>query len=939
MGFPAANISLGGGELSPAVRARIDVSKVGTGASLLKNFHVLTTGGIINRSGLEYVIHALDDDTVVRLIPFEFNNAQTYVFIFQSRVMRIIKDGAILTDVDGAMTAITQANPAVATKASHGLDQDGEILITNPSGLTNPSGMPELVNRYFFVDLVLDATKAIVATTATNPVNVEVTGHLYSTGDRIYITGVGGMTELNGRTFTITVVDVDNFTLDDEDGLLYTAGSGGTAQKSDPDDFELRGEDTTSTGPYVGSSLTFEQIIDVIIPYNASKIPGLDYTQANDVLTLTHLDFPPANILRFSDTDWQYDVITLTPTIDFPTNVAVNYTGAGTGITYDWIVTAFDEETGEESISSANVTEANKDLSNTGDNAVITWDAVTDATQYNIYKAEDGSGFYGFIGSSNNLTFTDRNITPEFSDSPALSIRDPFDGVNNKPSTVAYYQARRWYAGSNNLPVTAWGSVSGNFTNFNVSKAVKDDDSVTGTISSQKANAIRHMVPLSGQLIVFTSGSEWLVTSSGTSKLITPNTIGFDVQEYWGSMFLKPITIGSVAIFVTGNNEEDENNAKFAMVRDVKYTLESDNYQGSELSVLATHLFENRDLVAWDYAQVPYSLVWAIRNDGTALTLTYVAEHKIFAWAQHETQGLYESVASVREGGEDATYFAVRRNINGTFKRMIERVHTSQFNEVDDWFGVDSGVTRDEKLVITGATQANPVVITFGTNIDDFYVNGQTIDLSDVEGMTELNGNRYTIANKTSMTVELQSDEDVPVNVDGTGFAEYFRGGISRGTITIMTGLDHLEGMEVVTLADGNVLDAQTVVDGQIDLADEYSRVHTGLSYVSDFATIDANIGDQSGVVFNNVRKVDGVTLRFFKTVGGQIGSRVEKLFDLKWRKREDWGRPGALSNGDVYAAVESRWDRIAQLFYRQKHPLPVTILSVIPEINKGDDD
>lgn len=937
MGFPTIQVSLGGGELSPEVRARIDVEKIGTGASLLKNMFVRTSGGVSNRTGLEYTVHCINDAYAAALIPFQFNVEQTYAMVLQSRVLRIIKDGSILTYGAQPISAITNANPAVVTNAGHVVDHNAEVFLYHQTGPALPTNMDELENRFFRASLILDATKNITAATQASPVSISVAAHGYATGSRVYISNVAGMTQLNGRTFTITSTGVGTFTLDGVDGTGYTTYvSGGWSQRADANTFQLVGEDTSAIGVYAGTArMAYKEVIEVVIPYDADEVLDVDYTQSNDVLTLVHPSHPPANLNRYSETDWRYEVIGAGAVLAFPTTVLATYVGSGTGRAYAYRVTAYNENTGEESIASASSTIASGNLSATGDKCVITYGAVSGATIYNIYKAEDGSEFYGFIGSSNALTFTDRNIIPEYSDSPALSTRNPFSSTGNYPAKVEYHQARRWFANTNNDPVKLWGSVSGNFANFNVSKAVKADDAVTATISAKQANAIQAMIPI-GDMLIFTTGSEWLLKSAGTGKLITPETASFEVQGYWGSMPLKPIVIGATALFVTGNIENNTNNAKFSMVRDIQYTFQTDKYQGNELSVLATHLFLNKDVVDWFYAQVPHSLVWCVLNDGTALAMTYVSEHEIFAWSRHETDGEIERVCAVREGGEDAVYFIVRRNINGTWKRMVERLHSNQFDEVQDWFGVDAGVTFDEKVIITGITNANPAVVTFGQNIDDYWIDGDKIDLSEIEGMTELNGNRYTVTNKTPSTCQL-TDSDGNI-VNSTSFGIYFQNGIARTVISTMKNLRHLEGEQVVGLVDGNVLGLRTVVDGQVALDDEYSRVHVGKPYTSEFQTIDANIPIKSGVIVGTVRKIDGVTFRFYKTVGGQVGSSPDKVYDLKWRNQELWGEAGRLSNGDVWAQVHSRYERAAKVYYKQPNPLPVTILSVVPEVSKGDD-
>lgn len=70
---------------------------------------------------------------------------------------------------------------------------------------------------------------------------------------------------------------------------------------------------------------------------------------------------------------------------------------------------------------------------------------------------------------------------------------------------------------------------------------------------------------------------------------------------------------------------------------------------------------------------------------------------------------------------------------------------------------------RFNSAVISGATQANPVVITATAH---GYNDGDTVTINDVVGMTELNGNTYTVANKNVNDFELSG-------IDGTAFTAY----------------------------------------------------------------------------------------------------------------------------------------------------------------------
>jgi hypothetical protein len=72
-------------------------------------------------------------------------------------------------------------------------------------------------------------SKAITGATQANPVALTVAAHGRTTGDYVQIDSVGGMTQLNGKIYVVTVVDANTLTLNGVDGTAFTAyTSGGT---------------------------------------------------------------------------------------------------------------------------------------------------------------------------------------------------------------------------------------------------------------------------------------------------------------------------------------------------------------------------------------------------------------------------------------------------------------------------------------------------------------------------------------------------------------------------------------------------------------------------------------------------------------------------------------------------------------------------------------
>jgi len=69
--------------------------------------------------------------------------------------------------------------------------------------------------------------------------------------------------------------------------------------------------------------------------------------------------------------------------------------------------------------------------------------------------------------------------------------------------------------------------------------------------------------------------------------------------------------------------------------------------------------------------------------------------------------------------------------------------------------------------VITGATQANPVVLTVTAHT---FSNGDEITVDEIVGMTEINNRKFIVANQATNTVELTGE-------DGTGYTAYSSAG------------------------------------------------------------------------------------------------------------------------------------------------------------------
>ncbi len=94
----------------------------------------------------------------------------------------------------------------------------------------------------------------------------------------------------------------------------------------------------------------------------------------------------------------------------------------------------------------------------------------------------------------------------------------------------------------------------------------------------------------------------------------------------------------------------------------------------------------------------------------------------------------------------------------------------------------NGSITLEDPVTITGATAADPVVVTATAH---GYANGDEVFINSVVGMTELNGSSYLVANQAANTFEL-TDVD-GVDIDGTGFTAYVSGGVAEKIYEIAT--------------------------------------------------------------------------------------------------------------------------------------------------------
>lgn len=577
--------------------------------------------------------------------------------------------------------------------------------------------------------------------------------------------------------------------------------------------------------------------VEIITPYSSDDIFNVKYAQNADVLTLCNKNYLPYELSRTSHYDWTLVPIDFQPQINPPTGLSASWTGGSEHkTTYKYVVTSVKKETYEESNRSEEVSVVGEMESywGTTEYIKIDFDEVENAVEYNIYRSVNG--VFAYVGTTSSNSFTDDKIEPDLT-STAPIFTNPFSDGNN-PSCVNYFQQRKVYGNLKNNPQQIIASQTSTNNNFNISRPLNTSDSINITLSEREVNEIRHIIALN-DLVLLTSGAEWKLNGSDGAFSASSSLVA-SPQSFYGCSNVAPVVSGNMILFVQSGG---------SVVRDLGYTYLSDSYDGEELSIYANHLFEGKQVIDMAYSKEPFRILWCVMSDGTVNALTYNKKHDVAGWHRHVTKGSFESVAVVREGSEDITYFVVKRTINGVEKRFIERMASRFVNKTKD------GVFLDCCLIYEGSP------------------------------------------------------------------------------VSVINGLEHLEGELISVLADGDIQTNILVENGSVSLKNPASKIIAGLPYEFELETLnlegEATLGLTKIVNEINV-SVDKSREDFFI-----VGTNGEILQNQ--RSIDSINNPDLLYSGSLCMYSFSDYTTNASVHIKQSYPFPITINSVSLDVTVAD--
>ena len=561
-----------GGELSPRLDGRNDLAKYASGCKTLQNMIVYPHGSAARRSGTSFVAEVENSAEKTRLIPFEFSTTQTYILEFGNEYIRFYKDGGAILEANKTITGITQANPGV----------------------------------------------------------VSITAHGFSNGDTIVISGVVGMTEVNGKRFKVANVNTNDFELQDIDGVDV---------------------DTTSFTAYASGGVA-NRVYQIATTYLTADLFQIKYAQSADVMYLCHPEYSVKKLSRTGHTSWTITEVDFTNGPYLDDNI--------TAVTLS---------------SSAHTVGTARDLTASAATFVS-----TDVGR--LVRFREGYGKITAFTSTTAVTWTIIEDTNSGSASTDWGL-GAFSDTTGYPSCVTFYEQRLVFAGTEAQPQTLYFSRSGDYENMfeNRGGTIADDDAIIYTIASNQVNAIRFL-SATRTLIVGTVGGEFSVSGGGSDDPVTPTNILIKKQSNHGCANIDAIPVGNVTLFLQRAKRK---------IRELAYNFDVDGYVAPDMTILAEHISES-GVNEMSYQQEPNQIIWGVREDGQLIGLTYQREQQVVAWHRHIFGGAFstgnavcETIATIpTDDKEYQTWVIVKRTIDGVTRRYVEYLNQFDFDEDDD---------------------------------------------------------------------------------------------------------------------------------------------------------------------------------------------------------------------------------------------------------------
>jgi hypothetical protein len=885
--------SFAGGEISPRLYGRSDLIKYETGAEVIENFIVRPEGGLMRRHGTRFAGECKTHSAESRLVPFIFSSVQAYVLEFGNLYMRVWKDYGIVVSATNSITGVTNANPAVVTY----------------SGADN-----------------------------------------FANGDKVIISGVVGMTQLNNREFEVANLNAGANT------------------------FELSGVNSTSYGTYTSGG-SVSKIFQLTTPYVTADLETLSFAQSADTLFVAHENYQPRTITRTADTTWTIATITQEkgPFSSLNTDTTQHVYCTVTGSNYDK-GDSVDIKSNAAIFTSGHVgSYMYLEERYYGDNDVVPYPtqnvvapSIGDqiSNNGNVYEvtAQTGADFYPHQPWThtdgdmwNSPPWTHRTKGRYLHSRWSIISLDTYTDANNMSGTIQTRLPNGLAPSSKNITnVTNSGGIC-RVTSNGHGYSTGDYVYITGVGGATQANGSWRIINAATNTFDLEgSSAPSAYTSGGTVKRYAtwkyrfgafsdargwPSSVTLHEQRLvWGGTSTEPFGVwmsrsGDFYNHLPGTADDDAVQYAIAapQVNVIRWLESSGNLLigtlaqefaafggglGDPITPSNTRIVpqSNEGSAAIQPARAGNEVVFINRSGRKIYALDFDA-----AGSHYIANDLTEIAAHLTATGQTFTRVAWARNPASVLWALRSD-------------GVLCSLTyrKDQQVwawarhpLSDGTVESIAVIPSPDGTVDDLW----------------MIVNR-TVNSATKRYVEYLAQPFEPSSATDKEEMAFVDSGLRyQGSSTsTLTGLFHLEGKTVKVLRNGTLHSDEVVTNGSITLDSATTDAWVGLSYTSKVRTLRPELSVSNGTYQGQTKRVSRAVVRVYNSMGGKVSDASEAVYEnLIHRDMADlMDTSPPLRSGDYDVNLSSDYDTDGRVTVVQTEPLPLDILAVIAGLTIG---
>lgn len=538
---------------------------------------------------------------------------------------------------------------------------------------------------------------------------------------------------------------------------------------------------------------------------------------------------------------------------------------------------------------------------------------------------------------------------------------DPFTGAGYYPRAVCFYQGRIVYGYSNQYPESIWGSkpldTNGNPQYDNLTVGVNATDAYKFTIApmSGKVVEIQSLVPTLNFLAIGAHEGIFKADGGQAGEPISPAAIDITPAVTIGVLEeVVPFLLGINLIYV---------HRSALSIYSLEYDIFHNGYDAVDKNLSNEHIMES-GIIQLVYQNGRPPIFWLVRNDGVLIGITFNLKENVNGAHRHLIGGTNAKVLSTgimpRINKLDQLWVVTEREVNGNTVRNIEyQADDPVVPEIQDYYTADENADIDDDTWRNAMFEVQKQFINVDcASVYDGSILGLDNSVSMTPGATTGTGITFTTS-VAIFTSDMVGQEIWKKSIKGVGTGRAKITGYTSTTVvtcTILTtfdsisamaagnwyltasvlrGLWHQEGKSVAVVTDGGEHPAQVVANGQITLNYQASVAVIGFQYKGLLKSMNIEAGGVNGASQGKQKNVNNLGLKFSNTLGARFGTNLYNMEEIEFRTLiDDTGRPSPLFSGIIKLPLEDSTDYEKHIYIQQNHPLPCTVLEVIPFVD-----